>query len=160
MHTATHQPPAVSNPCCPALEPPETPVSPPADAGSPAGAGAPPRIELESTRLDALDHTDALASTADSEDAPACRRRAATRLAAVFETAASLLARDDHSQSIVRLAIQRPDLRMLEAAHRRTAATHDDADIARIYREHADAILAHRGDTTPREVNTHAFGDV
>ena len=159
MHTATHQPPAVSNPCCPALEPPETPVSPPANAGGPAGAGAPPRIELESTRLDALDHTDALASTADSEDAPACRRRAATRLAAVFETAASLLARDDHSQSIVRLAIQRPDLRVLEAAHRRTAATHADADIARIYREHADAIQSHRSDTTPREVNTHALGD-
>jgi len=159
MHTATHQPPAVSNPCCPALEQPETPVSPPADAGSPAGAGAPPRIELTSTRLDALDHADALASTADSEDAPACRRRAATRLAAVFETAASLLARDDHSQSIVRLAIQRPDLRVLEAAHRRTAATHDDADIARIYRDHADAIQAHRSDTTPRQVNTHALGD-
>jgi hypothetical protein len=159
MHTATHQPPAVSDPCCPALEPPETPVSPPANAGSPAGAAAPPRIELTSTRLDALDHADALATTADSEDAPACRRRAATRLAAVFEAAASLLARDDHSQSIVRLAIQRPDLCVLEAAHRRTAATHDDADIARIYRDHVDAIQALRCDTTPREVNTHAIGD-
>lgn len=159
MHTETRQPPAVSDPSCPALDPPETPVSPPADAGGPAGAGAPPRIELESTRLDALDHTDALASTADSEDASACRRRAATRLAAVFETAASLLARDDHSRAAVRLAIRRSDLRVLEAAHRRTAATHDDADIARIYRDHADAIQAHRRDTTPREVNTHAIGD-
>jgi hypothetical protein len=159
MHTATHQPPAVSNPCCPALEPPETAVSPPADAGSPAGAGAPPRIELESTRLNALDHADALATPPDSDDAPAGRRQAATRLPPVFETAASLLARDDHSQSIVRLAIQQSDLRVLEAAHRRTAATHDDADIARIYRDHADAIQALRCDTTPREVNTHTLGD-
>ncbi|MFT4920891.1 MAG: hypothetical protein ACI8XM_000082 [Haloarculaceae archaeon] len=159
MHTETRQPLIVPDPCCPALDPPETPVSPPADAESHAGAGAPPRIELESTRLDALDHADALATTAASVAVPVCRRRAAARLAAVFEAAASLLAREDHSQRVVRLAIPRSDLRVLEAAHRRTTGTHDSADIARIYREHADAIQAHRRETTPREVNTHAIGD-
>ena len=144
MHTepSTDQPMTAS---CPAIETPDTPVAPtvnhaPRSASDPADS----LVELSTTRLDALDHADALSTFADSETPPACRQSTASDLATVFELAARLLAREDHTRQTVALRLHSSEIRILEAAHRQTAASHDDVNVSNIYRDHAQRLQMHR----------------
>ena len=124
---------------CPAS--PDTPAVPPVDHATPSTNDAGDSVvELTTTRLAALDHADALSSFAAGDTPPACRQATAATLATVFELTARLLARDDHTRQVVPLALERSALRVLEAAHRRTAASHDDVAVATIYRDHAQRL--------------------
>jgi hypothetical protein len=159
MHTkpSTIQPMTAS---CPAIESPDTQAEPSVNhATRSAGDSEDSVVELTTTRLDALDHADALSTYTDSDTPLACRQATAGTLATVFDLTARLLARNDHTRQVVALALSNFEVRVLEVAHRYTAASHDNVDVESIYRDHAQTIQARRRDAT-LEVNVNAIGGV
>jgi len=79
--------------------------------------------KLEMSRLDALDHADVLPNQSE--------------LRSVFDAAARLLTREDHTRQTLALKISRAAVRTLIAAHRVQAHTTEREHIESLHLDHA-----------------------
>lgn len=99
-------------------------------------------FKLELSRLDALDHADALPRWAEKET-PHGHDWETNRLETVFDAAARLLAQDDHNRQELAFEISRRSIEILIMAHRAQADSTENKHIESIYLDHASQLQEH-----------------
>jgi hypothetical protein len=99
-----------------------------------------PRMEI--SRLDALDHVDVL-SNCSGRGIPHGRYCELNRLEMVFDAAARLLAREDHSRQTLNLHISRRAIEILVRAHCARSESMEDKHIESLHRDHAARLQQH-----------------
>jgi hypothetical protein len=93
-------------------------------------------IRIGISRLDALDHVDVL-SNCSERGIPHSSRCELKYLEEVFNAAARLLAREDHSRQTLRLNTTGRTIEILIIAHRSRAESAKDEHIESLHRDHA-----------------------
>lgn len=98
-------------------------------------------IDLECSRLDAIDHRDALTTIAQEHSTRTCVRIICVWLAECFETAAALLACDDHAQRTVTLRLDADVVNLVATAHRACHSERNDEPMTSLHDTYATELV-------------------